>query len=150
MQEREQISIEAPPELVWRVMTDVERWPDWTPTVERIERLDEGEFKLGSRARVKLKRVPASVWRVTDLQPGRAFTWETESGVKASGEHIVEPEGAGSKVTLVASATGVLATLFAPVAFFTTRGNVHKEAEGLKRRCELEAASMSGSGAPQS
>ncbi len=53
-------------------------------------------------------------------------------------------------MTLVASATGVLATLFAPVAFFTTRGNVRIEADGLKRRCELEAASTSGSdaGAP--
>ena len=150
MEEREQVIIDAPPEVVWRVMTDVERWPEWTPTTERIERLDEGDFRLGSRARVKLKRVPASVWRVTDFQPGRAFTWETESGVKASGEHIVEPDGGGSKVTLVASATGVLATLFAPVAFFTTRGNVRIEADGLKRRCELEAASTSGSdaGAP--
>ena len=59
--------------------------------------------------------------------------------MKASGEHIIEPDGSGSKVTLVASATGLLATLFAPVAFFTTRGNVRTEAEGLKRRCEREA-----------
>ncbi len=51
MEEREQVIIDAPPEVVWRVMTDVERWPEWTLTAERIERLDEGDFRLGSRAR---------------------------------------------------------------------------------------------------
>ena len=50
--------IDAPPEVVWRVLIDVERWPEWTPTTDRIERLDEGEFRLGSRARMKLKRRP--------------------------------------------------------------------------------------------
>ena len=30
------IHIEAPPAIVWAVTVDVERWPEWTPTVESV------------------------------------------------------------------------------------------------------------------
>ena len=30
------VDIPAPPDRVWAVIADVERWPEWTPTVTRI------------------------------------------------------------------------------------------------------------------
>jgi carbon monoxide dehydrogenase subunit G len=36
------LMMDAPAELIWELNTDVERWPARTPTVQSVERLDDG------------------------------------------------------------------------------------------------------------
>ena len=33
--------LDAPPAVVWRLITDVERYPEWRPDVERVTRLED-------------------------------------------------------------------------------------------------------------
>src|SRR5688572_90632 len=95
------IDINAAQDRVWAIMADVERWPEWTASVRSIERLEQGPFTTGSRARVRQPRLPVAVWTVTSLDPGRSFEWQnTSPGIKSRGVHTVEATGPGaSRVT---------------------------------------------------
>src|SRR5579884_3082507 len=62
------IDIDAPAELVWAEMSDVERWPESTRSISSVRRLDRGPFGLGSRARVKQPRFTPLVWTVTHFE----------------------------------------------------------------------------------
>ena len=132
------IEIDATPEKVWAVMTDVERWPEWTASVERAERLDDGALRVGSRARLKQPRFPPVVWQVTELEPGRSFSWTAKNfGVTSIGEHRAAPRtGGGVMVKLRLHQQGPLAPLLAVFTGKLTRRYVETEAQGLKRRCE--------------
>lgn len=131
------VDINAPMERVWAVMWDIERWPEWTPSIRSIERLDQGPLSVGSRVRIRQPKVLPAVWRVTDVDPGRRFTWVTRSpGVAATATHRIEPAAAGARVTLSVHFSGPLGSM----AGWLLRGLNNKylglEAAGLKRRSE--------------
>lgn len=44
-------TINAPLRTVWKLQTDVERWPSWQTPVESAERLDHGPLRAGSAFR---------------------------------------------------------------------------------------------------
>ena len=127
--------IAAPPERVWAVMADVERWPEWTPTVTRVERLDRGPLAVGSRARIRQPRRPPAVWGVSALVEGRSFIWVTRSpGTRVVARHAVEPVAQGSRVTLSLSFSGLLGPLVARLTRRLNERYLALEAEGLRKR----------------
>ena len=135
------IDIAAPPDRVWAVMSDVERWPEWTASVRRVERLDQGPFAVGSRARVRQPRLPAATWTVTALEPGRSFEWQSPApGLLSVGGHRVEPaENQTSRVTLSLTWSGLLTPVMRLLFGKLSQRYVTMEAQGLKRRCEASA-----------
>jgi uncharacterized protein YndB with AHSA1/START domain len=138
MQVETEVEIEARPERVWEVMTDVESWPQWTASVERAERLDGGPLQVGSRARLKQPKFPPVVWAVTELDPGKSFSWTAKNvGVTSIGEHRIVPRTSGGvTVELSLRQEGPLAPLLALLTSKLTRRYVETEAQGLKLRCE--------------
>jgi uncharacterized protein YndB with AHSA1/START domain len=84
------VDIAAPPSRVWPVIRDVDRWHEWTASVTRITRLDEGTLRLGSRAQVEQPKLPKNTFVVTALEEDRGFTWETSSpGLRGAGLHWI-------------------------------------------------------------
>ncbi len=132
------IDVAASSDDVWRVMIDVERWPEWTPTIGRLERLDVGPFQVGSRVRIHQPRLPKAIWTVTALEDGHAFEWQnTMPGVRSVAGHRVERrESGGARVTLTLRWTGPLAPLLRLLYGRLARRYVQTEASSLKRRCE--------------
>jgi uncharacterized protein YndB with AHSA1/START domain len=125
----------APPERVWAAMSDIERWPEWTPTVTRVERLDRGPLGVGSRVRILQPKLPPAVWEVTELDAGRSFTWVTRSpGVRVTAQHRVEPTPDGSRVTLSLAFSGLLGRVVARLTRSLNQRYLALEAEGLSRR----------------
>ena len=138
MQEERTAQISAPPEGVWAIMVDIERWPEWTESIRSAELLSAAGLGFGSEVRLGVKGSPAkSLWRVTEFTPARSFTWESTSvGVHTVATHIIEPDGDGTKVTLIVEISGLLATILSPVFRSVSKRNLEMEAEGLKRRAE--------------
>jgi carbon monoxide dehydrogenase subunit G len=127
--------IAAAPEAVWQVLSDVARWPEWTPTIQSVDRLDDGPFAVGSRARVRQPKLPQAEWQVTDLLDGRSFTWEaTGPGLRTVARHVVEPDGTGSRVTLSIEQTGPMGAVAALVWRRLTQAYIELEAASLDRR----------------
>ncbi|MFI7429511.1 SRPBCC family protein [Micromonospora sp. NPDC049836] len=134
----ETVEINADLDQVWAVQIDVERWPEWTPSVRDARRLEPGPFTLGSTARLAQPRLRPAVWRVTEIDPPHAFVWESDSpGVRSRGEHRLAPLPDGRiRAELVMVQTGPLAGLVGLLAGRTIRRFLQQEAAGLKRRCE--------------
>ena len=132
------IDIDAPREKVWTVMTDVERWPEWTASVTSVALLAKVPFDVGSQARLRQPRLPVVVWTVTAFEPEHYFTWQTDvPGVRTVAGHHVEATGSNStRVTLSLSWRGPLAPLIGLLCRKRSRRYVGMEAQGLKQRCE--------------
>ena len=127
--------IDASSPSVWEVLYDVARWPEWTPTVDSVEPLDDGPFGIGSRARVRQPKLPRADWEVTEVVDGRSFTWEARGpGMKTIARHEVVPDAAGSTVTLSIEQTGPMGGLAAWVWRRLTQRYIELEAESLDHR----------------
>src|SRR5688572_2335739 len=87
-----EIVIDAPPERVWAVLTDFERYAEWNPFVQAVQ----GELTEGGRLRVRLVppggRAITMRPRVTAMDPGVAFEWLGHLGVAGifDGRHRFE------------------------------------------------------------
>jgi|1186.fasta_scaffold331119_2 uncharacterized membrane protein len=131
--------VAAPAERVFAVYADVEHWPDWTSSVTSVERLDEGPLRVGSRARVRQPRLPAAVWQVTDVVPGRSFTWVARGpGVVTTGRHLVSPtiDDDRVNVTAVLEQDGPLGALIGLLTARLTRRYLDLEVRGIRAHCE--------------
>jgi uncharacterized protein YndB with AHSA1/START domain len=132
------VEIDASLEAVWAILVDVERWPEWTPSVRRARRLDTGPFAVGSRVRLEQPRLPPAVWRVTELAAPHSFAWVSGApGLTTVATHRLEPNlDGGTTVTLGLEQRGPLGGLVGHLLGGLTRRYVTAEAQGLKRRSE--------------
>jgi uncharacterized protein YndB with AHSA1/START domain len=132
------IEIAAPAPTVWDVFVDVEGWPAWTGSVTRIVPLDGAGIEVGNRFRIKQPRMPDLVWEVTDVDPGRGWTWQQRSpGGTTLAVHEVEPSGPDR--TLVRQRIdqrGPVGVAVGVAMRRLTRRYLHLEAQGLKDRSE--------------
>jgi uncharacterized membrane protein len=130
-------AVSAPPEEVWRLFVDMERWPEMTKSVRKVRRVDNGPLRVGSEAIVEQPRLPRARWRVTELEPGHSFTWETTSGgVTTAGGHVVDADGQGSVITLTLRMHGPLAWLTGAFLGRLSRRYLSMETEGFRRTAE--------------
>ncbi len=137
MQLAESSSIAAPPERVWAVLMDIERWPEWTQSMTKLERLQPGDLTVGSKVKVTQPKLPVNVYEVTQVEPNRYLEWRiAKPGLSIVAGHRIEPEGSGSKVTLTIDQSGLLSPLVGLMYGGLTRRYVAMEARGLKARSE--------------
>lgn len=131
------LTINASQEAVWKVLSGVARWNEWTPTVTNVEVLNTSELKLGNRYKVFQPKLQLVVWTVTELNAAN-FTWESKSpGMHMVAEHVVKPISANqSEVTLTLAFNGWLGNLIGKLYGKMTEEYVQTEAQSLKKKVE--------------
>lgn len=139
--------IDAPADLVWRLTADVADWPSYMPTVQSVHRLDEGPLRVGSTARLKQPGQRTATWTVTELTPGRTFSWRSDRrGMSMVGGHRIDPEGRGSRSTLTLTMSGPLTPLLRRLLGPMLRRVLRTENGCFKARAEQEARQESRAG----
>ena len=141
MEQSASIDVDAPIERVWEVLADVERWAEWTSTVTSVARLDDGPLQIGSRARIEQPKIPPTEYEVTEVEPGRSFTWVARGpGVRTTARHVLEElPGERTKVTLAVEQGGPVGKVMGRFYRGLTDKYLANEAEGLKARSEGRA-----------
>lgn len=131
------IEIEASVEQVWELTLDVEAWPDHTPSMTSVERLDDGPLGIGSQARIKQPAQGTKVWTVTEFEPRKRFAWSTRSmGMTMTGRHELIERDSGMTNRLTIDIDGPLAGLFGLLLRRPIRSAITKENEGFKAWAE--------------
>jgi hypothetical protein len=104
-----ELRIEATPDVVWSILTDVNSWPTWNPAVSRA-RLD-GPFLPGSIFRWK-SGGSSIVSTLQEVEQPRRMSW-TGKTLGAAAVHVwtLEPVGTGMLVRTSESFEGWLVRL---------------------------------------
>lgn len=135
-----ELLIDAPVDTVWALTVDVERWPEITPTITTVTRLDDRPLGVGGQARIKQPGQRSRVWTVTRLDAPHRFEWEAAMGpVRMRGGHQLEAEGDRCCNRLSLELTGFASGLFGRLAHRTLRSAITRENEGFKAAAETAA-----------
>ena len=136
-----EIEIDAPPERVWRLLTDFAAYPQWNPFILYVQ----GEAKQGARLAVAI-RLPAGKTMqfrptVRMAQQNCELRWLGHFLIPGlfDGEHIftIEPLGAkGVRFIQREMLTGLLVPLFARWLEASTRRGFEEMNRALKARAE--------------
>jgi uncharacterized protein YndB with AHSA1/START domain len=105
-----ELEIEARPEAVWDVLTNVEEWPSWNPDVKSVS--VQGKLEEGSTFRWKAG--PGTIKStIQQVDPPSRIAWTgTTFGIKAVHVYVLEPRGAKTLVRTTETYDGLVARLF--------------------------------------
>jgi uncharacterized protein YndB with AHSA1/START domain len=133
--------IDAPRQLVWERITDVDAWPRWASYMNKLTKEAHAPLAVGSRVRVVPKAMPGSVWTVTEYEAPRSYTWTTQlaPGLGLVAGHVLQPKDQGTAATFSLATSGPLGAVLSPLLSFVFRRNTRLATAGLKRDCEQRA-----------
>jgi hypothetical protein len=126
----------------WAALAAVTTYPQWTTSMAAVEPLDGPEVRVGHRFRIRQPGLPVVVWRVSEVDDGRSFSWQADSpGVHTVAYHrVVELPDGGSRITIGIRQRGALSRLVAALTAAKTRRYLALEAAGLKAAAEAALA----------
>jgi uncharacterized protein YndB with AHSA1/START domain len=93
-------TIDAPPDEVWRLLTDTTTWPKWGPSITEVESSSPW-IELGTTGRV---RTLLGLWvrfEVTELEASESeHTWRWRvAGIRATGHRVTRGADGRTRLT---------------------------------------------------
>ena len=109
------IEINAPVRKVWALIDKLEEWPQWMPSIKKIERVSEGPFAVGSQLSVTAKVSGLTVtllMTIREFIPERTVVMQGNTlGTNLTRFYNLEAADGKTKVTIGGDVSGVLAWL---------------------------------------
>ncbi len=146
-----EIEIEATPETVWSILTDLDAYADWNPFITS----SKGVIAVGERLTHRLEPPGGKAITIrptlTEVDQGRALEWLGRLLVPYlfDGRHRFEliPSGNGTRVVHSEHFRGLLVGFLKKSLDTTTRAGFEAMNTALKERAETTSAPMRDSGA---
>jgi len=109
------IDINAPAEKVWTLIDKLEEWPQWMPSIKKIERISKEPLTVGSQLSVTAKVSGLTVkllMTIIEFVPGRTVVMKGKAlGANLTRFYTLEPVNDQTKVTIGGDVSGALAWL---------------------------------------
>lgn len=109
------IDINAPPEKVWTLIDKLEQWPQWMPSIKKIERVSKGPLTAGSQLSVTAKVSGLTVkllMTIIKFVPERTVVMQGKAlGTSLTRFYNLEPLNDKTRATIGGEVSGVLAWL---------------------------------------
>lgn len=109
------VEINAPVEKVWTLVDHLEEWPQWMPSIKKIERVSKGPLTVGSQLSVtaRVSRLTVKLlMTISEFVPERAVVMEGKAlGTKLTRFYTLEPANGKTRVTIGGEVSGLLAWL---------------------------------------
>ena len=109
------IDINAPVGKVWTLIDNLEEWPQWMPSIKKIEMISSGPLGIGSQLSVtaKVSGLPVKLlMTIIEFVPERMVILEGEAlGTRITRFYTLEPVNGKTKVTIGGDVSGALSWL---------------------------------------
>ena len=109
------IDINAPAEKVWALIDKLEEWPQWMPSIKKIERVSKEPLTVGSQLSVIAKVSGLTVrllMTIIKFVPERTVVMQGKAlGTSLTRFYTLEPLDGKSKVIIGGEVSGALAWL---------------------------------------
>jgi carbon monoxide dehydrogenase subunit G len=138
--------INAAPEKVFAVSTDLEAFPTTVPTITRIEVLTPGPVGNGTRfreTRIMFGKEATETMEFSEFQPAKGYTIGcTSCGVRYTTRFTLRPIGTGTELAMEIDCSPVsfFAKVLSPITGFMMRGAMKKmldaDLECIKKAAE--------------
>jgi hypothetical protein len=138
------ITIEAPAQKVWNILTDFSSYPEWNPFIQTVT----GDPQQGKQLGIQLKvgdRSPQTFQPIVLVnEPAREFRWRGKLFIKGlfDGEHYFQLQDLGANRTRLIHGenfSGLLSGLIMRSIEQDTREGFERMNHALKQRAEQKA-----------
>ena len=145
------VDIQAGPDRVWAVLTDLAAYPEWNPFIVRAE----GAVGPGRRLTLTMQPVGGRAMtlrpRLVDVAADRVLRWRGRLGLPGlvDAEHTfgLQPQSGGTRLVQSETFRGILVPFVAASLDRSTLPAFVAMNEALKRRAEEPAATGARTGA---
>ena len=138
MRFEQSVDIDAEPQRVWDVLSDLEAWPRRIETVDAVELLTPQPAGIGTRVRLKQPKLGEGTWEVTAWEAPSYFEFRQQSGgiTSVAGHRVEALQDGGSRLALTLEMRGLLVPIFGRIFKDLTNRYMTAEARDLKQAAE--------------